>query len=165
MKKLFLTLFVLGCGLFGFGQNNNIPQPNVYDEPAIYNETSQSLVYLGVESFSPVMRPGKSANEIAGIASNVKINKSDKFSFIIKSVNANPLFGLTLYRLTVTRNARQYEKPGLHAFSPNVSSPDEIQISITSLGNQLYQININGVMNPGEYTFIRGFKAYTFSIY
>lgn len=165
MKKLFLSLFVLVCGLSVFGQNNNIPQPNVYDEPAIYNETSQSLVYLSVESFTPVMRPGKSANEIAGISSNVRINKSDKFSFVIKSVNANPLFGLALYRLTVTRKSREYQKPSLHAFSPTATSPDEIQISITNLGNQLYQININSVMNPGEYTFIRGFKAYTFSIY
>jgi hypothetical protein len=165
MKKLFFSLFVLVCGLSVFGQNSNIPQPNVYDEPAIYNETSQSLVYLSVESIAPVMRPGKSANEIAGIASNVKINKSDKFSFVIKSINANPLFGLSLYRLTVTRKSREYEKPGLHAFSPSPTSPDDIQISVTSLGNQLYQININGVMNPGEYTFVRGFKAYTFSIY
>lgn len=177
--KTTLALLSILCFFFAsFAQENNIPEPNFFNE--IHYVSNNAINPLELQKYTLKTKSSagayvsgfgktRSFAVVQKTSSNITFSPNDSIMFIFKTkdVNTNPSSYISLYQFTITKNERQIELASASLYGGSKTSEiPSVELSFVRTGENSFLIKPTTSLAPGEYGFsFGGYDSfYLFSI-
>lgn len=171
-RLLILATLLISSGFFCNSTPVNYPEPDFASVPMWYDATSKTL--KSFERATPnqgTRMTGMASAEalifFAGETSSVQFQESNIPAFIFKTntPTEDPAGIIDFGKLQVNKRKHQREYiMGKGGFGGSKTTVATITVDFKKLGNGMYQIVPSAPLEPGEYCFNVGKKAFCFSV-
>ncbi len=149
-----------------YGQESSMPIPEFINIPYLFVEGSDKLLSLSKETANMPAKYKTVFWELAGTASKTRIKSSDKFVFVVKVGETDPMAILNLFKMEVTKKNRRAVMLTSPVWGHQIdnNSKDLLKYKVEKIYDKVYKIVPDSILTTGEYMFMNGMTPYSFGI-